>query len=412
MLLVRSGSFLFTQAVVLAALACACSTSSDDADPGAPSGGLGGPGGSGGSNGAGQTQFWNVEVVPKNQQDGTETNIRAAVADANGVYAMTLGGDVFGLDATTGKSLFAARVARSRAGIALADGKLLLVADDGELAAVDATRGTIAWTHHYGHYNPFELHAAIVDGVLAWWSADGLPIGVRIADGSLAWTASVTAKLGIGNGLFSEPATDGKSFFFAADDRTTASAEPILLAIDPATGKQKWRAPRTKDSTQDLFATNDVVIQWVNTPSSASLFDVEAYDVATGSKRWTVRSLEIARESRPVAIGATIGFAGKNSIRALRAADGTTAFEAAPPTTDPRFNPAYAMTSCGPTTSCVIDAGTSTSSSLYLVDDHGTASEKARPAEVPKLPIAVAAAGEAIYVAGWYSIARYRGPLL
>ena len=125
------------------------------------------------------------------------------------------------------------------------------------------------------------------------------------ADGTERW------KLPLGpfnnqNGHGSSPILAGKLLILICDQDT----DSYLLAVDPATGKIRWKTPRP-DSTRG-YAT-PAVYQPQNGPAELIVpgaFQVVSYSLSTGERLWWIRGMAWQLKSVPVVDGDLVYVSG------------------------------------------------------------------------------------------------------
>lgn len=175
-----------------------------------------------------------------------------------------------------------------------------------EVIAVDRSTGRIAWqrtaatvTPHEGYhhlYGSFASNAPATDGkrVYAFFGSRGL--FVYDLDGRLLWQKDpgirMAMRLAFGEG--SGAVVDDGKVFLQYDHQEPGA----ILALDAATGKELWRAPRADNSSWStpLVVTHAGRKQLVVTADTK----VKAYDVEKGTVVWEVAGLGMNPIPQPV----------------------------------------------------------------------------------------------------------------
>lgn len=176
------------------------------------------------------------------------------LADGN-VHTGTQGGQLLGVDAVDGSEVVDVDVAGSSLlgtnGIAsrptLHDGAVLFGADDGVFRSLNAVTGDVRWTYTTRGAN-LPSSPLVVDDVVVFGALDDSRIyGLDAETGGEIWQLET----GI---VLSSPVWTG--------DEVAIAAGSDVLAIDPSTGRVRWRLP-TDDLVSDtpIAVDGDVIIQ-------------------------------------------------------------------------------------------------------------------------------------------------------
>lgn len=124
---------------------------------------------------------------------------------------------------------------------ALADGRVVVGSRSARLLAYDAATGAEAWRHDYADGSWVESSAIHADGRLYVGSSDSLKISAFSADsgrelwrfetGGWSWATPLLA-----NGTLYTGAISAAPYYMAG-----ITLRPGFFALDPATGREKWR---------------------------------------------------------------------------------------------------------------------------------------------------------------------------
>ena len=202
---------------------------------------------------------------------------------------------------------------------ALAEGKVIVGTEAGDLHAIHVDSGKKAWT---SLVSPRETGKGIVfcspfvyDGSVYIGNKVGMVSCVRLKDGEILWQKQME---GEDPRIYSSPTGDHRGIVFGVADRQNGS----LVCLDPKTGKQRWvmRALREIGASPAIFGdsvfvtskdrhlyevsfkTGKVVREWLlpgTTHCSPTIAfgmvflsvnsgELVAVDLATGDKLWTV----------------------------------------------------------------------------------------------------------------------------
>ena len=172
----------------------------------------------------------------------------------------------------------------SGGGIAYDGGWVFVTTGYGELVALDATTGGIAWRQRLE--TPVGGAPTVQNGVVYVSGRNATGWAVRAADGKVLWTVSgVAAPSGV-TGV-SAPAVDGDLVVFPF-------ASGQLLGVDTATGAERWSAQVAgarrgraiafiRDMTGDPVIAGNVVM------AGTSSGRISAFDRTTGAELWSHR---------------------------------------------------------------------------------------------------------------------------
>lgn len=216
----------------------------------------------------------------------------------------------------------------------VADGKILIAAENGNLYALDARSHALAWLYHAD--GGIASTPAVAGGKALFLSRDGVFQAVDLKDGHAVWRfrtrgeARFAAFGMFGTPLGAQPQSDpwdvylssplvahGKVYFGSSDER--------LYAMDVATGQPAWvyKTGGMVHSSPALAGANVVVGSWDGA--------VYALDAATGELRWRHQtdteqkaSIMFGVQASPVSDGQTVFIGSRDGFfYALDAAKGT-----------------------------------------------------------------------------------------
>ena len=189
--------------------------------------------------------------------------------------------------------------------------------------AINRDDGSILWQqtvkelvpHEGGHYTASLASASpVTDGkhVFAHFGSHGLYC--LDFDGQLVWEkqfGKMHSKHGHGEG--SSPALHGSTLIVNWDHEE----QSFLLALDAATGKQKWRCERAEVTSwsSPLILDNDGVVQAIICGTDR----VRGYDLATGNVIWECGGLSANIVATPVAADGILYVGSSYEKRALMA---------------------------------------------------------------------------------------------
>lgn len=170
----------------------------------------------------------------------------------------------------------------SGGGLAQEGGRLFVTTGYGELVALDAGTGAVLWRQRVEA--PLGGAPTVRNGVVYVVGRDATGWAVRAADGKVLWTvAGVRAQSGV-TGV-AAPAVDGDLVVFPF-------ASGQLLAVEAATGTERWRAQVAGTRTGRAIAfirdlTGEPVIAGTVVLAGSSSGRIYAFDRATGSEIWS-----------------------------------------------------------------------------------------------------------------------------
>lgn len=154
------------------------------------------------------------------------------------------------------------------------DGKIFVcLADRGEVVALDARTGAVAWRYRAG--SRIDTSAGIYRGRCFFGSNEGYVYALAAKDGRLIWRARLAPRdtLMMEHGMIESmwpvlgAALVYKDTLYAAAGRNSESAGGVVIAgLDPATGRRKWT--RYIDVVQraknDVLSIVDGMLAWQN----------------------------------------------------------------------------------------------------------------------------------------------------
>lgn len=204
----------------------------------------------------------------------------ATMVSAGGFLAVGTGTAVAAFEARTGRRRWEAAQPGPVAAIAAADG-VVVAATDTSLLALDVVSGGRIWGSEPDLYLRTS-RVVVHDGVC--FSSHAHRIDARdLRTGRVLWSH--------------ESGSPEAPLLTAADDVVAAGFSDSVVALDAATGGQRWSTPLAlvTDSPLDLAAVGDVVVAQVE--NAAEVKVVRALDLATGAPRWALPdSGEIGRQ--------------------------------------------------------------------------------------------------------------------
>lgn len=291
---------------------------------------------------------WRVDL------DGS-INATPAVSDGT-VYATTLSGTVYALNARTGERAWTIGGPFPQFGTPAVDGDTLFVADGGgtvyaladELYPEDSV-GQVRWTADGDagftasltvvdgrvYAGTFEggLHAFDAgDGSRLWAEilGDNVDVAPAVADGLVyvtvprgvvfaleATTGEERWQTGTGTALTTAPAVRDGLAYVASSDTQTYGDETRVVALDAADGSVVWKAPIDGGTGGSVALTGDLVVAgtWHGT--------VHGFDQATGEERWHT-TVDDGITGAPAVAGGTAYVSGiSDGVHAVDLADGT-----------------------------------------------------------------------------------------
>ncbi len=224
--------------------------------------------------------------------------VSSPVSDGSAIYFGSDDGNIYAVDAKTGKQLWqhvtGGAVASSAA---VVDGALYIVSYDGKLYALDSRTGSTKWKFATAGERQFEakgLHGiqprnqtiadpfdfylsspVVANGIVYFGSGDNNLYAVNATSGELAW------KFATGDVVHASPAyADGVIYF--------GSWDSYFYAVDAATGKEKWRLHTGEDAAthnQVGFQSSPAVVNGV-VYTGCRDSNLYAIDAASGKEKW------------------------------------------------------------------------------------------------------------------------------
>jgi outer membrane protein assembly factor BamB len=219
--------------------------------------------------------------------------------DGTRVYAGSVVGAVFAVDAATGQQVWRTDLLPGTDHqvrvFGVRDGRVYLtVRYDGpfyvaKAYALDAAKGTVVWSYDLGR-SSISLDALISPPVVGGTGSlflieldDGHLVALNGASGAQIWTIDrvVTGTTGDGRQL-----TVSGNVLVATS--TGGMGNPMILGYDLATGAERWRVPSDQGaSSLNLGAlSSDSTLAYVAFSNGV----IGAYELATGNRRWLRRA--------------------------------------------------------------------------------------------------------------------------
>jgi len=222
------------------------------------------------------------------------------VSDGNVIYFGSDDGNIYAVDAKTGKQLWQHATGGPVSGSAsVVAGTLYILSYDGKLYALDSRTGSTKWkfaTAGERHFeakglhgfqpknqtiaDPFDTYLSspvVAKGVVYFGSGDNNLYAVDAASGELRW------KFATGDVVHASPAyTDGVLYF--------GSWDSYFYAVDAASGKEKWRLHTGEDAlihNQVGFQSSPAVVDGV-VYTGCRDSNLYAIDAASGKEKWHV----------------------------------------------------------------------------------------------------------------------------
>ncbi|MDO5658219.1 MAG: PQQ-binding-like beta-propeller repeat protein [Paracoccus sp. (in: a-proteobacteria)] len=239
--------------------------------------------------GAGNRLLWAADIGPG---DGRQHRIAAdpvvgggrvfTLDSRAGVVATGLnGGTLWRTDITPAGETSASV---SGGGLAFANGQVFASSGFGELVALDAATGRVQWRQRVNA--PIGGAPTVSDGVVYVTGRNAIGWAVTASDGKLLWQADGTPQP-TGHMAASAPAVDGDLVVFPF-------ASGQLLAVDRATGVQRWsaqvagtRVGRAISYIRDM--TGEPVIAGNTVYGGTSSGRINAFDREGGFQLWSAR---------------------------------------------------------------------------------------------------------------------------
>jgi outer membrane protein assembly factor BamB len=241
------------------------------------------------------------------------------------VFVSTLRGELFALNASSGKRLGKTSFGSPITGSPLPRRNLILVPLSGpgeSLAAYDAVRASVVWR---GKYGDVELTPLMIDRRIFFGTTTGTFACVDRESGDLIWTYAIPDNRRQ-KGVRSTPASDGKLVIFGADDG-------VIYALDAENGRPTWTHATGAPVHAGIALSDSTVI--------AAAIDgiIVALDVRSGAERWRTVAGAPVRSAAAIAGGLAIVGTSAGGVMAVRLDTGAPAWTAdtdgpiaAPPT--------------------------------------------------------------------------------
>jgi outer membrane protein assembly factor BamB len=174
-----------------------------------------------------------------------------------------------------------------------------------KVLAVDADSGQVLWERTAWEGNPYDTRhrrgsfaspTPIVDGerVYAWFGSEGLY--TYDLDGRLLWKADLGGIASMGVGVGTSPVLHREHVILQCDE--DSGAKSFIVALDRRSGREVWRVPR---KVQVSWATPVIVKAGSRDELvTAGAEAIIAYDPATGNELWRAKGLESNAVPSPV----------------------------------------------------------------------------------------------------------------
>jgi len=219
------------------------------------------------------------------------------------------GGDLYALDAATGKQLWSVPSGKTGAG-----GVLGLVADGarvfcgyasrsdttGGVTAFSAAAGTLLWTAKFEQNLDINGGLAAAGGTVYAATGNGEVYAYRAATGTRLWR--VHGK-GLKFGGNASPLASGGVFYLCSDDKPQ-----VLYAIRAADGRELWRKPLGAADDASWLAISDGVL-FVGDSGSQNTGYLAARNASTGEQLWKAA---VTGGVFPVATAGPVVYSGSN----------------------------------------------------------------------------------------------------
>ncbi len=255
------------------------------------------------------------------EHDIPSTGTESSPAIVNGVVYTTRGpGQLFALNAATGRWLWKANAGAGMPSPAVADGVVYVAAEGGRLYAVDSATGAIRWSRaiDYTHASP-----AVANGIVyiasdehnilyAFDAATGKPRWSTKIAGDSVWASSPVVanglvyfgSVGYGGRIHAFDAQTGQERWAAGSGGLLAVSDGVLYApngsvlnaYNAATGQIRWSAPLAASDSSPAVANGIVYV-------GSADHHLYAFDARTGAVRWSAATGAIIRASPAVANG-------------------------------------------------------------------------------------------------------------
>jgi len=200
-------------------------------------------------------------------------------------------------------------------GLAYGDGRLFVTTGFGELVALDAATGRIAWRQ--GFNTAVGGAPAYADGTVYVVARDASGVAVRAEDGKIQWVLPGTPSDGGVPGAAAPAVADGRVFMPYAGGE--------LIAVNAADGAPQWAAYVAGKRLGRAFAqvsdlTGDPVVAGGTVLAGSSAGRLVAFDAETGTRYWAAD--EGASDGMVVAGDAVWFVSDENQLVRLDAATG------------------------------------------------------------------------------------------
>jgi outer membrane protein assembly factor BamB len=196
------------------------------------------------------------------------------------------------------------------------------------VACVDRTTGKLLWEWSFptaqkiadSDYVSRAAPTPAVDAERVYAFFEGGDLAALDHSGRTVWQRNLVAEYGEikGNhGLGGSPALDGDTLVVLVEH----DGPSYLLAVDVATGKNRWKADRPAKVSWTSPIIGDVAGRKTIVVSSAGT--VEAFDLADGRRRWIVEGLEGNTVASPTVLpqGVLVGSSELGQTQLLRPVD-------------------------------------------------------------------------------------------
>jgi outer membrane protein assembly factor BamB len=264
----------------------------------------------------------------------------SAVARNGVIYFGSDDGNIYAVDAATGRQNWKFTTAGPVSSTPAVDGAVYFPSYDGKFYALDAKSGALKWKFATAGERRFEakgLHGmqpfsqtiadpfdvflsspVIAGGTVFFGSGDGHLYALDAASGELRW------KFKTGDVVHASPAYSGGTLYFGSWDSW-------FYAVDAATGKEKWRFHGGEDAlihNQVGFQSSPAVVNGV-VYTGCRDSNVYALDAATGQEKWRVNNQGSWVNSSPAVAGGKVYFGTSDSslFHAVDAATGKPVFK-------------------------------------------------------------------------------------
>jgi outer membrane protein assembly factor BamB len=203
--------------------------------------------------------------------------VQSSAVEADGViFVGDAEGSVYALDASSGALKWSSTVDGEILSAPLVQGARLYVATlSGRLYALDRNTGLEQWHTESGAKEfGFSIRRAaspvVSGGLLLLGSADGQLRAVSAADGHMVWQSRIGNSRHQLYGVTGAPAVDSSRVY-------ATSADELLVALDPQSGKQQWAV--------DAGGPNDLVLSG-NTLYASGAGVLSAVEPEDGGIKW------------------------------------------------------------------------------------------------------------------------------